>query len=293
MAWHQMTRRYGTPRDDNGERAPFAIVAYGKLGGLELGYTSDLDLVFVYAGKTEAMTDGDRTLTHQAFFTRLAQRLIHVLSTQTAAGRVYEIDMRLRPSGKAGMMVTHIDAFARYQHEQAWTWEHQALVRARHVSGHAGVGERFAEIRREVLGRERDVGRLAREVCNMRDRMRKVKDETSGDWLDVKQMAGGLIDIEFIAQFSALRYGHDCPELLRFTDAIRVLETLESGGIAAYDDVKTLTRAYRQYRQRIHADSLQRNRAMMQADEMRELRDGVAALWQSWVAGHAAAAESD
>ncbi|MES1930720.1 (glutamate--ammonia-ligase) adenylyltransferase [Salinisphaera dokdonensis CL-ES53] len=293
MAWHQMTRRYGTPRDDNGERAPFAIVAYGKLGGLELGYTSDLDLVFVYAGKTEAMTDGDRTLTHQAFFTRLAQRLIHVLSTQTAAGRVYEIDMRLRPSGKAGMMVTHIDAFARYQNEQAWTWEHQALVRARHVSGHAGVGERFAEIRREVLGRERDVGRLAREVCNMRDRMRKVKDETSGDWLDVKQMAGGLIDIEFIAQFSALRYGHDCPELLRFTDAIRVLETLESGGIATYDDVKTLTRAYRLYRQRIHADSLQRNRAMMHADEMRELRDGVAALWQSWVAGHAAAAESD
>ena len=285
MAWRQMTRRYGTPRDASGERAPFAIVAYGKLGGLELGYTSDLDLVFIYDGETEAMTDGERALTHQAFFTRLAQRLIHVLSTQTAAGRVYEIDMRLRPSGKAGMMVTHVDAFARYQKEQAWTWEHQALVRARHVSGHAGLGERFSEIRREVLAQPRDAGKLAREVCEMRDRMRRVKDESSGDWLDVKQMPGGLIDIEFIAQFSALRYGHDCPELLRFTDAIRVLETLESAGIADYDDVKTLTKAYRQYRQRIHADSLQRNRAMMHADEASDLRRAVAALWQAWIVG--------
>jgi glutamate-ammonia-ligase adenylyltransferase len=283
MAWHQMTQRYGTPLTDDGERAPFAVIAYGKLGGLELGYTSDLDLVFVYAGQTDAMTDGERALTHQAFFTRLAQRLIHVLTTQTAAGRVYEIDMRLRPSGKAGMMVTHIDAFARYQHEQAWTWEHQALVRARPVGGHAGLGERFVEIRREVLSRPRDVHKLAAEVCEMRDRMRRVKDETRGERLDVKQMPGGLIDIEFIAQYSALKHGHYCPEVLRFTDAIRVLETLESGGIADYEDVKILTRAYRKYRQRIHADSLQRNRAMMGADEMVELREGVARLWQVWI----------
>ena len=283
MAWHQMTRRYGTPRDHNGERAPFAIIAYGKLGGLELGYTSDLDLVFVYGGATQAMTDGDRQLTHQAFFTRLAQRLIHVLSTQTAAGRVYEIDMRLRPSGKAGMMVTHIDAFERYQQEHAWTWEHQALVRARPVSGHAGLGTRFDEIRRAVLGKRRDMKELAREVCGMRDRMRGVKDESQGECLDVKQMPGGLIDIEFIAQFIALAYGAECPELLIFTDAIRVLETYESAGRAEYADIKTLTSAYRRYRRIIHAQSLQRQRAMIKADEYAEQRRAVAAIWQAWI----------
>ncbi|MES1933783.1 (glutamate--ammonia-ligase) adenylyltransferase [Salinisphaera shabanensis T35B1] len=283
MAWHQMTQRYGTPRADNGERAPFAIIAYGKLGGLELGYTSDLDLVFVYSGKTEAMTDGERALSHQAFFTRLAQRLIHVLSTQTAAGRVYEIDMRLRPSGKAGMMVTHIDAFERYQRENAWTWEHQALVRARPVSGDAALGERFGEIRRAVLATPRDTGALAREVCEMRDRMRRVKDETQDDWLDVKQMPGGLIDIEFIAQFVALAHGTNCPELLIFTDAIRVLETYESAGRAGYEDIKTLTSAYRRYRRIIHAQSLQRQRAMIGADEYAEQRRAVAAIWQAWI----------
>ncbi|WP_348766648.1 bifunctional [glutamate--ammonia ligase]-adenylyl-L-tyrosine phosphorylase/[glutamate--ammonia-ligase] adenylyltransferase [uncultured Salinisphaera sp.] len=283
MAWHQMTRRYGTPRDDDGERAPFAIIAYGKLGGLELGYTSDLDLVFVYDGATEAMTDGDRQLTHQAFFTRLAQRLIHVLSTQTAAGRVYEIDMRLRPSGKAGMMVTHIDAFERYQQEHAWTWEHQALVRARPVSGHAGLGARFDEIRRAVLAKRRDRRALAREVCDMRDRMRGVKDESQGEWLDVKQMSGGLIDIEFIAQFIALAYGADCPELLIFTDAIRVLETYESAGRADYEDIRTLTSAYRRYRRIVHAQSLQRQRAMTGQGQHAEQRRAVAAIWQAWL----------
>jgi len=287
MAWQQMIARYGTPRDDDGERQGFAVIAYGKLGGLELGYTSDLDLVFLYDGPTEKMTDGARELTHQAFFTRLAQRLIHVLSTQTAAGRAYEIDMRLRPSGKAGLMVTHIDAFERYQHEKAWTWEHQALVRARFVAGASDLGARFGTIRQQVLALPREVGELAGQVRDMRDRMRKAKDESTADRADVKQMSGGLIDIEFIAQFSALRQGHYCPELLLFTDAIRILETLESAGIAEYEDVRTLTHAYRQYRQQIHADSLQRQRAMIDADRWADQRRAVARIWQEWIAVYA------
>ena len=278
MAREQMFARYGRPSD-----AAFTVIAYGKLGGLELGYTSDLDLVFLYDGDIEGMTDGERSLTHQAFFTRMAQRIIHILSTQTAAGRAYEIDMRLRPSGKAGMMVSHVDAFARYQRDQAWTWEHQALVRARFVAGNPELGARFADIRREVLARERDVAALTEEVRHMRDRMRRAKDETRGEHLDVKQMPGGLIDIEFMAQFAALRHGPDCPELLLFTDAIRILETLESGGLAAYEDIRTLTRAYRYYRKRIHADSLQQQRAMMPATEYVEQRRAVAALWDDWI----------
>lgn len=288
MAWRQMTTRYGVPRGADGERAAFTVIAYGKLGGLELGYTSDLDLVFVYDGDSNAATDGERSLTQQAFFTRLAQRLIHVLSTQTTAGRAYEIDMRLRPSGNAGMMVSHINAFHHYQRDKAWTWEHQALVRARYVGGDRSLGERFGEIRREILSMPRDVRQLAREVCDMRERMRRAKDKSNAEQLDVKQMAGGLIDIEFVAQFVALRYGAECPELLIFTDAIRILETLESAGIARYEDIKTLTNAYRRYRRSIHAQALQQQRAMIAAEQWRERRNAVAALWQEWIASKAA-----
>ncbi|AWN14324.1 bifunctional [glutamate--ammonia ligase]-adenylyl-L-tyrosine phosphorylase/[glutamate--ammonia-ligase] adenylyltransferase [Salinisphaera sp. LB1] len=285
MAWDQMSDRYGEPRLEDGRRAPFAVIAYGKLGGLELGYTSDLDLVFVYDSPSEAATQGGRReLTHQVFFTRLAQRLIHILSTATPAGRAYEIDMRLRPSGNAGLMVTHIEAFARYQREQAWTWEHQALVRARPVAGDAGLGARFAGLRRELLATERDPARLAAEVRSMRQRMRRVKDETTDRRWDVKQMPGGLIDIEFMAQYAALAYGHDCPELLIFTDAIRILETMESAQRARYADIRTMTRAYRDYRRVVHAAALQGQRAMIDRDSRREAeRQAVADLWAHWI----------
>ncbi|HET7313110.1 bifunctional [glutamate--ammonia ligase]-adenylyl-L-tyrosine phosphorylase/[glutamate--ammonia-ligase] adenylyltransferase [Salinisphaera sp.] len=285
IAWDQMSDRYGEPRLDDGQHAPFAVIAYGKLGGLELGYTSDLDLVFVYDSSSEAPTQGGRReLTHQVFFTRLAQRLIHILSTATPAGRAYEIDMRLRPSGNAGLMVTHIEAFARYQREQAWTWEHQALVRARPVAGDERLGARFAELRRELLATERDPAALAAEVRSMRRRMHEVKDETSDARWDVKQMPGGLIDIEFMAQYVALAYGHDCPELLIFTDAIRILETMESAGRADYEDIRAMTRAYRDYRRVAHAAALQRQRAMIDRDSRREAeRQAVAELWDRWI----------
>ncbi len=295
MAWDQMSDRYGEPRLDDDKRAPFAVVAYGKLGGLELGYTSDLDLVFVYESPSEAATKGGkRELTHQVFFTRLAQRLIHILSTATPAGRAYEIDMRLRPSGNAGLMVTHIEAFARYQREQAWTWEHQALVRARPVAGDAALGARFAELRRELLAAERDPAKLAADVRSMRQRMRRVKDETTDTRWDVKQMPGGLIDIEFMAQYAALAYGHACPELLIFTDAIRILETMESAQRAGYDDIRTMTRAYRDYRRVVHAAALQGQRAMIDRDSRREAeRQAVADLWTQWIDETAGPSDGD
>lgn len=286
MAWHQMRSRYGEPRDEDGERAHFLVIGYGKLGGLELGYSSDLDLVFVYDGPSEGTTDGEhRQLSNQLFFTRLAQRLIHILTTQTQAGRVYEIDMRLRPSGKSGLMVSPIDAFASYQREHAWTWEHQALVRARPVAGDTALGERFESVRQQTLGAVREPDKLAAEVRDMRLRMRQAKDRTTDEQLDVKQMPGGLIDIEFMAQFAALRHAHDCPEIVRFTDAIRILETMESGGLAPYDDIKLLTDSYRAYRRYIHADGLQRQRAMIAHDTRADARQQVVALWQDWLGG--------
>ncbi|MDA3919166.1 MAG: bifunctional [glutamate--ammonia ligase]-adenylyl-L-tyrosine phosphorylase/[glutamate--ammonia-ligase] adenylyltransferase [Salinisphaera sp.] len=284
MAWHHLSERYGTPITQDGEPAPFMVIGYGKLGGLELGYSSDLDLVFLYDGPSEGVTEGGkRELSNQVFFTRLAQRLIHILSTQTPAGRVYEIDMRLRPSGNAGLMVSHIDAFANYQREHAWTWEHQALVRARPVAGDRDLGKRFAALRQDILGVERDAEHLAGEVRNMRRRMRKTKDQTTDEQWDVKQMPGGLIDIEFMAQYAALRYAAECPEIVRFTDAIRILETMESGELARYDDIKLLTDSYRAYRRYIHRDALQRQRAMMDRETRAEARQAVARLWQQWV----------
>ena len=293
MAWHQMRARYGEPQNQAGERAQFAIVGYGKLGGLELGYSSDLDLVFLFDGPSEGTTvGGNRELSNQVFFTRLSQRLIHILTTQTQAGRVYEIDMRLRPSGNAGLMVTHIDAFAGYQRDQAWTWEHQALVRARHVAGDRDLGARFEKVRQDTLGQVRDTARLSADVRDMRLRMRRVKDKTTQDMLDVKQMSGGLIDIEFMAQFAALQYAHNCPEIVRFTDAIRILETMESGGFAPYESIKILTDSYRAYRRYIHADALQRQRAMIQRDTRANDRQQVADLWQTWLGPDEPDAES-
>ena len=283
MAWSQIEDRHGVLCDAESKPAPFGVIAYGKLGGLELGYTSDLDLVFVFDCDPELASDGKRPLTAQVYFTRLAQRVIHILATNTPAGRAFEVDMRLRPSGRSGLMVSHIEAYAKYQQRTAWTWEHQALVRARFVVGPAELAERFRAIRAGILARPCNADDLAAEVRDMRRRMRQAKDQSDAEQADVKQMPGGLIDIEFMAQFAVLRYGHYCPELVIFSDAIRILETLESGGLAKREDIKTLTDAYRDYRRRIHSQSLQLERAMIPADALTGRRNAVAALWSQYL----------
>lgn len=286
MAWQQMRSRYGEPKRADGSLAPFTVIGYGKLGGLELGYQSDLDLVFLYDSASQDVTEGGkRPLTHQVFFTRLAQRLIHILSINTPAGRCYEVDMRLRPSGDAGLMVSPIEAFGRYQREKAWTWEHQALVRARPVAGSTGLGVRFSEMRRTILGQKRDLSQLAEEVVSMRRRMREAKDKSTETHLDVAQMPGGLVDIEFMAQFAVLACGHDCPELLIFTDAMRILETLESAGRVSYGDTRDMTRAYRDYRRVVHVAALQQQSAIIARESRREVRrQRIMALWEMWFA---------
>ncbi|HLQ85777.1 MAG TPA: bifunctional [glutamate--ammonia ligase]-adenylyl-L-tyrosine phosphorylase/[glutamate--ammonia-ligase] adenylyltransferase, partial [Salinisphaeraceae bacterium] len=282
-AWTQMRVRYGLPRKDNGTCEDFCIIGYGKLGGFEMGYGSDLDLMFLYDGAHEKMTDGARQLSHHAYFTQLAQRLVHILSIRTPAGRAYEVDLRLRPGGDSGLLATHIEAFEPYQQARAWTWEHQALVRARVVAGSQALEQRFSAIRATALTRPRDVQTLAREVCSMRTRMRRNLDRSRADMLDVRHMAGGLIDIEFMAQFAVLRYGRECEELLLFPDTIRILETLESAGIADYTSTRTLVSAYRAYRRRIHKLALQEQEALIAADELAQRRSAVQALWQQWL----------
>ncbi|WJW75277.1 bifunctional [glutamate--ammonia ligase]-adenylyl-L-tyrosine phosphorylase/[glutamate--ammonia-ligase] adenylyltransferase [Thiohalobacter sp. IOR34] len=284
LARAHLVERHGRPRCVAGGRARdagFAIIGYGKLGGRELGYGSDLDLVFLHdslGGRQR--TEGPRPVDNALFFARLGQRIIHLLSTLTPAGVLYEVDMRLRPSGESGLLVTDIEAFARYQREEAWTWEHQALVRARPVAGDAAPAEVFEALRREVLGRPRDPGELQREVREMRRRMRAELDRAPPGRFDLKQGAGGIADIEFMVQYSILRWAHDHPDLLRFTDNLRLLEALAADGLLAGDEATALAEAYRAYRKRLHHLTLQAAPAQVEAREFAAMRQRVIAVWE-------------
>jgi glutamate-ammonia-ligase adenylyltransferase len=292
LCWAQMARRHGVP-DGCANAEGFAIIAYGKLGGIELGYGSDLDLVFLHATHAgTARTDGAKPLDAPVFFARLGQRIIHVLNTLTPAGVLYEVDMRLRPSGASGLLVTSLEAFAEYQRSEAWTWEHQALVRARPVSGDPALGEAFATVRREVLSRARDPQSLQREVREMRERMRQELADRDPEHFDLKQGTGGIADIEFMVQYHVLRYAHDHPNLLVWSDNIRLLETLGAENLLAPDfdlsgldlqapgPAQLLAEAYRRYRKRVHELTLQELPARVVATEFRELRAQVSALWR-------------
>ncbi len=178
LAWQQMTDVYGVPYCGDQEAAlrpvRVAVAGYGKLGGLELGYVSDLDLVFLHDSRGEIQqTKAARPLDNTVFFLRLGQRIVHLLTMHSAAGRLYEVDMRLRPNGKGGFLMTGIDAFERYQRQDAWTWEHQALLRARPVAGDAGLCAAFEAARRRILSSAVRRDTLRNDVLEMRLRMQR------------------------------------------------------------------------------------------------------------------------
>ena len=284
LAWRDMTSRYGEPRcGEEGERevAPFAIAAYGKLGGLELGYGSDLDVVFVHGSRgPDQRTDGDREVENDRFFSRLAQRVVHYLTTYTAEGTLYELDFRLRPSGAKGLLVNGIEGLRTYLLEEAWTWEHQALVRARVVAGDKRLARRFAEIRREVLLLERDAEKLRREVREMRERMRRELGSGAGPELDIKQDAGCIADIEFMVQYGVLRWASRLGDYLDYPDNIRLLEGFAAAGLMRHDDAEFLMDAYRTYRARVHALALQEENTVQGDAEIERYREGVLRIWR-------------
>lgn len=287
LAWRDMARRFGEPRmgaDGDTRPAPFAIAAYGKLGGLELGYASDLDIVLLHGSSGSGQrTDGEKCVDNAVFFARLGQRIIHYLTTATAEGTLYELDFRLRPSGAKGLLVNGIEALRDYLFDEAWTWEHQALVRARVVAGSAALQQRFADIRREVLLAPRDPDTLKREVREMRARMRQELGSrergTMADW-DLKQDAGGIADIEFMVQYAALRWASHLGDYLDFTDNIRLLEGIADARLMEVRDVGLLSDAYRAYRARVHACALQQETMVKGDAEFDHYRKGVMAIWQ-------------
>jgi [glutamine synthetase] adenylyltransferase / [glutamine synthetase]-adenylyl-L-tyrosine phosphorylase len=283
LAWRQMTAQFGVPHCGEGvQRRAVSIsaVGYGKLGGLELGYASDLDLVFLHDSRGERQeTDGARPIDNQLFFVRLTQRLVHLLTVHSGAGRLYEVDVRLRPSGKGGMLVTQIDAFAEYQRHEAWTWEHQALLHARAVAGAPALCAEFERTRLDVLRHAVRREGLRDEVRAMRERMRRELSRGSGETLDLKQDAGGIADIEFLAQYWALKWARDYPPVAMFSDTIRQLESVASADLAPQTTVDVLTAAYRAYRTRMHHLSLAGEPGLLPAEEFVTERAAVTTLW--------------
>jgi glutamate-ammonia-ligase adenylyltransferase len=288
LGWRQIAAQFGTPMCGEGaSRRPVSIcvVGYGKLGGMELGYSSDLDLVFLHDSHGDQQeTSGGRAgapppIDNQLFFVRLAQRIMHLLTMHSAAGRLYEVDVRLRPSGKGGLLVTSITAFAEYQRSEAWTWEHQALLHARAVAGAVQLRSHFESVRLEVLADHVKRETLRTEVRNMRERMRKELSKGSAGHFDIKQDAGGVADIEFLAQYWALRWAKDYPPVVLFSDTIRQLESVASADLVPQLTVDELTAAYRAFRGRSHHLSLAGAGAIVPDSEFVAERAAVTRIW--------------
>lgn len=283
FSWSYLTQKHGKPNckiDNKSIGRGFSVIAYGKLGGIELGYGSDLDMVFLHAG-TEGQTRGGKTpIDNHQFFARLGQRVIHILTTHTSAGMIYETDMRLRPSGSSGVLVSHIEGFREYQINEAWTWEHQALIKARPVGGDIHMARRFKKIRNEVLGRPRDQAKLKKEVIIMRERMRSEQSNTEPDFFNLKQDQGGIVDIEFLVQYLVLLKSCEYPELLKWTDNVRILETLNKNAVIDDQTARILKVAYLTYRAAVHQLSLQEMPAKVPENKYRGLRRNVEDIWE-------------
>ncbi len=276
--WQEMTQKYGFPSGiSNGEAAytGFAVLGFGKLGGIEFGYGSDLDLVFIHAGENGNTTGGDESTENSFFYFRLGQKIIHFLTTRTTAGRLYEVDMRLRPSGDAGMIVSHITSLGDYYENDAWTWEHQALVRARPLCGDRNLFARFEGIRKAILCKKRDRAVLLEEITSMREKIRTEHGNTDKTLFHLKQDEGGIIDIEFLVQYLVLANAHEHPEVTRWTDNIRILETMAANYIIDASSAGQLKAAYVALRAQVHKLNLQEKPPMVPAAEYTDHRSAV------------------
>ena len=262
-AWLQVRNRHcETPR--------FAVIAYGRLGGKELGYASDLDLVFLYE---------DEDPQAQVVYSQLAQRLSAWLSTRTAAGLLFEIDLRLRPNGNAGLLVSNLKAFEGYQRESAWVWEHQALTRARFAAGDEKLGAQFESMRRSLLALPRSIDSLRADILAMRARMFEGHPNRSGEF-DIKHDAGGIVDIEFMVQFLVLAHAQTHPELLDNVGNIALLERAARAGLTDATAALACAQAYRDYRRQQHLMRLNDARyARVPADAFAAQRLAVRGLW--------------
>lgn len=298
LSWQNLARKHGYPVNSAGEHGEmdFVVIGYGKLGGIELSYLSDLDLVFLHDGTLDENTvcaEGQKSINSREFYTRMAQRVITMLGTNTVSGKLYEVDMRLRPSGESGLLVSTLPAFEQYQIKEAWTWEHQALVRSRAVAGSTRMAGLFEQLRAKILVQPRDVQKLAQDVINMRQRMRdeltrKAGLKASQPGFAIKQGAGGIVDIEFIVQFMVLAQSSHCVELSRWSDNVRILEAALHCELLTETEISQLTQSYLSLRATLHEFALQHGESVAVDDEtvvsvmepLTPLRSIVTALWE-------------
>jgi glutamate-ammonia-ligase adenylyltransferase len=286
LAWQQMTEVYGIPccgeEEADLRQVRVAVAGYGKLGGLELGYGSDLDLVFLHDSSGAIQhTRAARPLDNGLFFLRLGQRIVHLLTMHSAAGRLYEVDMRLRPNGKGGFLMTGIDAFERYQVQDAWTWEHQALLRARAVAGAETLCRAFEAARRRILCTAVHRETLRSDVAEMRLRMQRELSKAGTGQFDIKQDAGGIADIEFLVQYWVLAAANTHPDLPAHTDNIRQLEGLAAAGVLGAATAQWLTEAYIGYRTVLHHLSLEgQGERVVEAAPYAGTRARVVEIWR-------------
>jgi len=287
LAWRHLVRRHGAPAaaiDGHECKQGFAVIGYGKLGGIELGYGSDLDLVFIHAG-SEA-DRGTAPIGPAQFYARLGQRVVHCLSAHTAAGKMYAIDMRLRPSGSAGLLVSQFRAFEAYQRQDAWTWEHQALLRARPVTGDPLLMNWFQDARSRILTQPRPTESLRRDVAGMRQRLRRELLHRDPARFDIKQSAGGLVDIEFLVQFLVLANAARHPDLVQYSDNVRQIQALAACGVIDEQAAHLMRHAYLVYRATIHRLSLRHEPALVDVARFGDLRRHIADLWRHWMHRH-------
>jgi [glutamine synthetase] adenylyltransferase / [glutamine synthetase]-adenylyl-L-tyrosine phosphorylase len=287
LALSDMLARHGQPMCDDGgglREAHFGVLGYGKLGGLELGYGSDLDLVFIHDSAGEQQqTDGERPLDNAIFFGRLAQRLIHMLTMRTLSGSLYEVDTRLRPNGNSGQMVSSLQAFEKYQREDAWTWEHQSLLRSRAIAGPATILDKFAAVRRTALTQYVRIAELRNDVLKMRGRMRAELDKSAADEFHIKQGRGGLVDIEFMVQCLVLANARAHSSLIVWSDNIRQLAALAEAGIMQPEDAENLADIYRDYRGWLHRLSLGGKSGLLPTAELGDRPAVVSGLWAHYL----------
>ena len=294
MAWQQLVDKHGLPHNvvASGEYG-FAVIGYGKLGGIELGYGSDLDLVFVHNCETVGMTDGAKPIASRQFYLRLAQRIIHIFSTRTSTGILYEVDMRLRPSGNAGVLVCALSSFFDYQYKDAWTWEHQSLVRTRLVYADKSMQALFNAGKRAVLSQPREDKALQQQVVEMRLKMRKHLLKVNADEFDIKQSPGGITDIEFMMQYLVLTHAATIPKIQLWSDNVRIISRCIAEGLLSVETGEQLTASYCLLRDAIHRLNLLGKPGVVASNEFIAERKVVTDYWQQLFADVGASEEDE
>lgn len=288
LSIEEMIHRFGVPESGTGERGSdaqdccFCIIAYGKLGGAQMSYSSDLDLVFLYDAPAQGLTRGKSPVENVVFYTRLSQRILSYLNNSG----IYKTDIRLRPSGYAGVLVSTYDAFWQYQQQQAWTWEHQALISARATSGHPQLRQKFEELRRLILSMQRTTEEVRDKILAMRHKMDTEMVKRNADFRHlIKHAPGGMIDIEFITQYLVLSHAHRYPELLvaRSTDSL--LERIAKCGLLSGTHSASLQRVYSAFTATVNHHALCGNSALS-ADQIAHYQTKVRTIWKAVLGVH-------